>query len=580
VIILTKRVVVQDYQTARGLPRKTQSLCPECRNVIEADIVEENGKAVMKKECKKHGKFEDVIMSDVEMYKRMESMAHDGVGLEKPFYSKEDASCPADCGMCTLHTSHTCLAILDLTNRCNLKCPICFANANSAGYVYEPTFDQVVFMMEKLREQKPVPTPAIQFSGGEPTIRTDLPEIIEKAWDLGFMQIQIATNGITMAKSREYVQKLVESHLHTVYLQFDGLDDDAYRNCRGKPLADIKKKVIDHSRDIKPFKDKLDRLYQPKTLSNVLVPTIVNTINDHEVVPIFEFAIKNIDVVRGINYQPVSFTGRIDENELKTQRFTLSDLVDRLMQTGYFEKEDFFPVPSVTPISELTSIIQKTAKVAFTSHPHCGLATYVFVTKDDVIPITRFMDVPTFLNDTQDIVDDLTKDSAFTKLKRGTASVFAKSDLVRRSALKKRVNKYFDPKHAPEGLDRDNVVDLITNIFSGGNKEALADFAWSTLYIGGMHFQDCYNYDIERVKRCVIHYPAPDGRIIPFCAYNGGPFYREEVEKKYSVPIKDWIAKRRKMISEHKLDTTDLLEGVEVPDEDKEKISVGTSSNI
>ena len=383
-----------------------------------------------------------------------------------------------------------------------------------------------------------------------------------------------------MAKSKDYVQELVKAHLHTVYLQFDGLDDKAYVECRGKPLAEVKKKVIENCRDIKPFKDDLDRLYQPKTLSNVLVPTIVNTINDHEVVPIFEYAIKNLDVVRGVNYQPVSFTGRIDENELKAQRFTLTDLVDRLMETGYFEKDDFFPVPSVTPISELTSIIQKVPKVAFTAHPHCGLATYVYVSKDGVVPITRFMDVPTFLKDTQDIVNDLTKDTAFTKFKRGTASVIAKSDMVRRSALKKRVNKYFDPSKAPDGLDRDNVIDLITNIFSGGNKEALADFAWNTLYIGGMHFQDCYNYDIERVKRCVIHYPVPDGRIIPFCAYNGGPFYRAEVEEKYSLPIKEWIAKRKKMIEDHELDTTDLLEGVDISDDDTGEVSAGSSSNV
>jgi uncharacterized radical SAM superfamily Fe-S cluster-containing enzyme len=455
---MSKRIVVQDYEATVGLPKKTQSLCPECKAVISADIVEEDGKAVMKKECSKHGKFQDVIMSDAKLYLKQESLAQDGVGLENPFYTKEDAACPDDCGMCVLHKSHTCLAILDLTNRCNLKCPICFANANSAGYVYEPTFDQVVFMMEKLRGQRPVATPAIQFSGGEPTIRTDLPEILKKAWELGFMQIQIATNGITMSKSQEYVQKLAESHLHTVYLQFDGLDDQAYVDCRGKPLADVKKKVIEHSRNIKPFKDELDRLYQPKTLSNVLVPTIVNTINDHEVVPIFEFARKNLDVVRGINYQPVSFTGRIDENELKAQRFTLTDLVDRLMTTGYFEKDDFFPVPSVTPISELTSIIQKVPKVAFTSHPHCGLATYVFITKDDVVPITRFIDIPTFLKDTQDMVVDLTKDTAISRIKVGTASIFAKSDSIRRSVLKKRVNKYFKPEFAPDGLDRDNVV--------------------------------------------------------------------------------------------------------------------------
>ena len=81
---MSRRIVVQDYEAAVGLPKKTQSLCPDCKKVIEATILEKNGKAVMQKECDEHGKFEDVVWSDAEMYLKMEGMAHDGVGLENP----------------------------------------------------------------------------------------------------------------------------------------------------------------------------------------------------------------------------------------------------------------------------------------------------------------------------------------------------------------------------------------------------------------------------------------------------------------------------------------------------------------
>jgi len=120
-----------------GLPKKTQSLCPECLTVIEATMREENGKVVMEKTCPKHGAFKDVVWSDAKTYLRVEKWAKDGVGVKDPAIPKAK-QCPFDCGLCDLHLSHTALSNVDLTNRCNLKCPICFANANAAGYVYEP----------------------------------------------------------------------------------------------------------------------------------------------------------------------------------------------------------------------------------------------------------------------------------------------------------------------------------------------------------------------------------------------------------------------------------------------------------
>jgi 7,8-dihydro-6-hydroxymethylpterin dimethyltransferase len=154
----------------KGLPKTTQSLCPECTTLIPARIFEDSGKVVMEKRCPDHGHFRDIVFSDVKMYLQMEEWSFgDNRGFSNPAVAN-DTTCPTDCGVCNLHTSHTGLANLDLTNRCNLTCPVCFANANTSGYIYEPSFEMVRGMLSTLRNQRPVPNRIVQFSGGEPTI--------------------------------------------------------------------------------------------------------------------------------------------------------------------------------------------------------------------------------------------------------------------------------------------------------------------------------------------------------------------------------------------------------------------------
>jgi uncharacterized radical SAM superfamily Fe-S cluster-containing enzyme len=498
----------------KGLPKTTESICPECRKIISATIFQSGEKVLMEKTCPEHGKFTDVYWSDAELYLKAENFAYDGVGVTNPLIRGAKV-CPNECGLCDLHLSHTSLANVDLTNRCNLKCPICFANANAAGYVYEPSYEEIVAMLENLRNERPVPCPAVQFSGGEPTIHPRFIDVIKKAKELGFAQIQIATNGIKIAQEEGFIQKAAEAGLNTIYLQFDGLREDIYVSTRGKPLLEIKMKAI----------EKVRKLEKPPSI--VLVPTIVRGVNDDQVGPILKFAIENADAIRGVNFQPVAFTGRISKEEIEKHRYTLTDLVhDVEKQTGYATKEDWYPVPTVVPISTLVSALVDLPKVTFTAHPHCGLATYLFVQDvNNVIPLTRFVDVePLF------------------------AELYKLSEKAEKSKLKfpakvKAMNilrKYIHKEKAPKGLDLIKFLKMMETVFGDSTKEGLAQFSWRMMFIGGMHFQDAYNYDIERVKRCVIHYAVPDGRIIPFCAYNGGPTYREEVEKKFSVPLEDW----------------------------------------
>jgi hypothetical protein len=499
----------------KGLPKNTGSLCPECKKVIPATIFEQDGKVMMEKTCPEHGRTVDIYWSDVDMYLRAEKFAYDGIGVRNPAIPNA-TECPNECGLCQLHLTHTCLANVDLTNRCNLRCPICFANANQAGYVYEPTFEQITGMLEMLREEKPVPTPAVQFSGGEPTIYPRFVDVIKKAKELGFAQIQVATNGIRFAKEPEFLQEATSAGMNTIYLQFDGLKEEIYMAARGVPLLQTKLKVVENLRNME------------RHPSLVLVPTVVKGINDDQVGEILKYALRNIDVVRGINFQPVAFTGRIDQEARTRQRYTLPDLVNDLcaQTNGQVTKEDFYPVPTVVPMSTLVSALLEQSKVTFTTHPHCGVATYLFVKDENtVVPLTRFVEVEPMFEELYDL-----------SVKAEKSRVKFPSKVKALNILKKHIIK----EKVPEGLSTTKFLQMMGTVFGDSSKEALAKFSWNMMFIGGMHFQDNYNYDIERVKRCAIHYTTPDKRIIPFCAYNGGPTYRTEIEKKFSVPIAEW----------------------------------------
>jgi 7,8-dihydro-6-hydroxymethylpterin dimethyltransferase len=219
----------------KGLPKTTQSLCPDCSQLIDARIFEENGRVVMEKRCSKHGEFRDIVYSDAKLYLKMEEWNFgDNRGLKNPGVNNA-TRCPDDCGLCNMHTSHTALANVDLTNRCNMTCPVCFANANAAGYLYEPDFETVRKMLQALRDEQPSPCRIVQFSGGEPTIYPRFLDVLRMAKEMGFSHLQAATNGLKFT-DLEFAQQCKDAGLHTLYLQFDGVCDDIYRLTRGESL--------------------------------------------------------------------------------------------------------------------------------------------------------------------------------------------------------------------------------------------------------------------------------------------------------------------------------------------------------
>jgi uncharacterized radical SAM superfamily Fe-S cluster-containing enzyme len=490
--------------------KNTKTICPECLKVLDATIFEDEGKVFIKKECPEHGSFQELYWSDYEQYVRAEKLRYDGNGIENP-RTQTVKGCPYDCGICPEHKSHTALAIIDITNRCNLKCPVCFANAAAAGYVYEPTQEQVTGMLENLRATKPVPAPALQFSGGEPTIRNDLFDLIRKAKELGFRHVEVNTNGVRIAQSVNYARELKDAGVSTIYLQFDGLTPDVYKFIRGVDLLKTKMKA-------------LENLREAGFNSVVLVVTLVKGVNDSQLGDIIDFAVKNFDVVRCINIQPVSLCGRLPQKERDRMRITIPDFM-RLVEEqtkGDIKVSDFYPVPTVVPISKAVGALKDKQYVEFTAHPHCGMATYLMVDKGKITPITRYADIDKFAGAMKKVQENAAKGSKNKAKLRLVGSM----------------------RHVKFSFLRKYLLRVLTD----GDYKSLGDLQRQTILLSSMHFMDPYNFDLERVQRCVIHYAVPDGRIIPFCTMNS--IHRPEIEKRLGVPIKEWRSKHKVEISQ------------------------------
>ncbi|MEM0049258.1 MAG: radical SAM protein [Candidatus Bathyarchaeia archaeon] len=489
--------------------KHTKSICPECLKVLDAVIFEENNIVYIKKECPEHGFFQDIYWSDYELYERAKRFDFIGNGLENPRTTIKN-SCPYDCGICPQHKSHTALAIIDVTNRCNLRCPVCFATAGTTGYVYEPTLDEIKSMLVNLRNNKPVPADALQLSGGEPTVREDLPEIIKMAKELGFKHVEVNTNGLRMALDKNYCRTLKEAGMSTVYLQFDGLTPEVYKFTRGIDLVEVKKKVIENCRKVG-----ID--------SVVLVCTLIRGVNDRQVGDIIKFAAENFDVVRCVNFQPISLCGRLPVEERMSMRITIPDWIKLVEEqtSGQIKRTDFYPVPTVVPISRAIGAIKGRRYVEFTAHPHCGMGTYIFVEDGKIVPITRYADVERFIESMEKIYEDMRMGHSLrAKLRLIGALRYIKFGMLR---------KYLWP------------------VLKTGSYRTLGDLHRKMILISAMHFMDPYNFDLERVQRCLIHYAIPDGRIIPFCTMNS--IHRPIIEKALGIPLEEWKVRQKSEVS-------------------------------
>ena len=207
---------------ANKIDKHTKSPCPTCRKILDAHIYDEDGKVWMKKTCPEHGETLDIYWSHADSYDRFNNYLVTDKGFETPV-TKEEKGCPFDCGICKNHHSGSYMIIMDVTNRCNFNCPICFAKVNEGGNVYEPTLEEIRFMLENAKKVNPAPLTTLQLSGGEPTVRDDLAEIISLAREVGYTAVYINTNGLKLSQSVDYCKSLIDAGLTKVYLQFDGV---------------------------------------------------------------------------------------------------------------------------------------------------------------------------------------------------------------------------------------------------------------------------------------------------------------------------------------------------------------------
>lgn len=298
----------------------TKSLCPVCRELIQAKIVFYNDKVYLEKSCSSHGNFKTLISSNKEAYK--DSFYFKTNRKRPTVYEKcGENNCPLDCGLCQNHKQEPHIALIEITNRCNLNCPICIANSNSK----EPYFinlERFNFMLDKYLEHKNT-SKEIHFQGGEPTIHPNFFELLEAAQKKGIKKIRISTNGLIIADNKEFTKKLRDYDV-IVHLQFDGFNDAIYEELRGNKLLGIKYKAMENLREC--------------NIPTVLSPTLIRGVNDHEVTNIINFGLK-FDNVMGVTFHLVAYTGR-NVGTPPDDRLTMHDVIENILNNSGLIKEN------------------------------------------------------------------------------------------------------------------------------------------------------------------------------------------------------------------------------------------------
>lgn len=317
---------------------KTESLCPVCLKKIPARYERIDGKAYMIKECPEHGEFKVLFWRDADMYERWM-----GQGVHAPAKDRgkpETRGCPYDCGLCDEHHSGTCTSILEITYRCNMNCAVCFADANTEKF--EPGIEQIRRMYAAALGANRFCS--VQLSGGEPTVREDLPEIIRLGKEMGVVHLQVNTNGIKLANVPGYAEMLKAAGCDLIYLQFDGLDDTIYRKIRTRDMLDIKLRAIANC--------------EKAGLAMLLVPVVIPGVNLDRLGEIVEFAKAHIPTIKGIHFQPVSYFGRFPgKNPPDEGRCGLSDVLHALCDQcpDELKMEHFVPRKQFDPHCDFSS---------------------------------------------------------------------------------------------------------------------------------------------------------------------------------------------------------------------------------
>ncbi len=526
-----------------GWPRKTDSLCPRCvkevresiiagekdfthlinanPGEIKANIVEKNGKIVMVKTCEKHGDFEDTMAIDAKFLQRIEKL-YPGRDFKSPMTHLRNH------GTSTIKYGRGSVLTVDLTNRCNMMCDPCFMDANQVGYVHELAWEDIKEILDNSLKIKPRRQMSVQFSGGEPTLSPYFIQAIKYCKEVGYFSVQAATNGIRFAESPEFAQEAYDAGLRIAYLQFDGVDNASNQHRKISNLFDVKLRAITNLAHV--------------GIDVVLVTTIVNSVNDHQVGPIIDFAIQNSDKITFCSFQPVSFTGRdedISDEDRQKHRYTLSHLAhDVKKQTGVSEPlRDWFPLSAAGPFSDLTDYMmgpdQDFGNLKCGCHPNCGIGMGLMVDKSKKawLPLSEFINVDRIMKDVVDITDAF-QPKWLTKLQVVCALL-----------------RNFKPGKAPKEMKLKDLVRKFDKQTGGSMTEGKVDYGvgaerkkdrWHFMFVAGMWFQDLFNYDFRRTEMCIIPYGTQQGEI-SFCAYNTGVGWRQIIENMHkNSSVAEW----------------------------------------
>ncbi|EGL15771.1 MULTISPECIES: radical SAM protein [Paenibacillus] len=440
----------------------TNSICSQCLRKVEAKVIIEDENVYLLKYCGRHGREKVLISDDAEYYKRCREFLKPAE-MPQHWNTPIRYGCPYDCGLCPDHEQHSCLTLLEITDKCNLQCPICYAESSPKRETWR-SLEQIETMLNAIVRNEEEPD-IVQISGGEPTIHPQFFEILDLAKTKPIKHLMVNTNGLRIAQDREFVRKLSQYMPgFELYLQFDSFEEEALRELRGVDLRDVRRRAIEHLNEF--------------NISTTLVVTLKKGLNDSEVGDIIRYGLQQ-RAVRGVTFQPVQVAGRTEAFDPAKDRLTLSEVRRMIIeQSGIFQPEDIIPVPC---------------------HPDCLAMGYALKLGGQAIPLTGMID-PQIL------------------LEGGRNTIVFEQD----QTLKDQVFDLFSTAHSPESSAL-SLKNLLCCLPSVAVPEHIGyDNVFRVLI---MQFLDPYNFDVRSVKKSCVHIAHPDGRIIPFDTYN--LFYRD-----------------------------------------------------
>ncbi|WP_078551487.1 radical SAM protein [Bacillus alkalicellulosilyticus] len=448
----------------------TNSICSTCLRKVEAKIIFENENVYMVKHCRHHGREKVLISTDIDYYKKCRQYIKPA---EMPYRWNTPIKygCPYDCGICPDHEQHSCLTLLEVTDKCNLQCPICYAESSPHKETWR-SLEDIEEMLDAIVKNEREPD-IVQISGGEPTIHPHFFDILDLAKSKPIKHIMVNTNGIKIAQDKQFAKRLASySPGFEIYLQFDSFEESVLKELRGADLRDIRKKAIENLNEY--------------NISTTLVVTLKKGLNDHEVGSIIQYGLKQRSV-RGVTFQPIQAAGRLENYNPATDRLTLSEVRKMVIdQSGVFKDDDIIPVPC---------------------HPDCLAMGYAIKMGNAVTPLTGMIDPDVLLSGPENtIVYEQNEE-----MKKKLFSLFSLNQSPLSSAIQLKDLLCCLPKvSTPMNIGYDNVFRVII-----------------------MQFLDAYDFDVRSVKKSCVHIAHPDGRIIPFDTYN--LFYRGDLEKKLEI---------------------------------------------